>query len=328
MTPRMPRGNCAAWPAPLTAVPCHCLPIPGSIAMPSSPRRRKSLWLTGPKPRGRNWPRLREENRTGRPLRRGQRGRPSPRQSLASAPPLRRPCAPVTDPEHFFPLFAATARFHRRHQARNQQHSYHSMKTKFLPLFSGLVALGLMADHPVFAQSGERVHTRAGTWQSSRGGSGTFSETTTRGHGLLQRQGTWTNQNGGVGTHSYTRNYDKSTGTGTFTGSTTRPDGKTTSRDGTMTKNADGSVTTNGQFTHANGKVSDYTATTVKTADGRETTGTITSPNGKVSNLQTDVVHNDGVTTRDETITGPNGKTFTRDATTQVNPDGTGTKTI
>ena len=175
----------------------------------------------------------------------------------------------------------------------------------------------------------KRTHTRSGTYQDSNGKSGTINSTVTRGAGETVRNGTLTNQEGQTVTHASDRKWDKATGTGTVSSSTTLPDGDTMGRQGTLAKNADGSISGQGTFTGYAGKTSTYANTTVKTANGATTAGTITGPNGQVSTVNSSAAKTGlGASTRDTSVTGPNGKTAEKEIATQVNPDGTGTRVI
>ena len=175
----------------------------------------------------------------------------------------------------------------------------------------------------------KRTHVRIGTYQSSNGNSGTFNSTVTRGQGEASRATAVTNQNGQTATHTADRTWDKSTGTGTVSTSTKDFDGDTMGRQGTLVKNADGTISGQGTFTGYNGKTSTYAETTAKTATGSTTTGTITGPNGKTATVNSATTRNaPGDYSRDTTITGPNGKTSEREIATKVNADGTGTRVV
>ena len=204
----------------------------------------------------------------------------------------------------------------------------HSFKFVAAVILTG-VFLALFAPAHAAEPKAKRTRTHTGTYQSSNGNSGTLNTTVTRGNGEAVRNSSLTNQNGQTTTHTSDRTWDKATGPGTVSSSTTLPDGDTMGRQGTLTKNADGSVSGQGTFTGYSGKTSTYTNTTVKTANGATTTGTITGPNGQVSTVNSSVSRTGpGATTRDTTVTGPNGKSAEKEIATQVNPDGTGTRVI
>ena len=161
----------------------------------------------------------------------------------------------------------------------------------------------------------KKTRTRAGTYQGSNGASGTINSTTTRGAGERTNLTTVTNQQGQTATHASDRVWNKGTGTGTVASSSTGFNGATTSRQGTLTKNADGSVSSQGTVTGPKGQAS--------------TTGTITGPNGRTSSYDTEVSKTaPGQVSRVSTVTGANGKTAEKDVTTLVHSDGTGTRVI
>ena len=175
----------------------------------------------------------------------------------------------------------------------------------------------------------KKTRTRAGTYQGSNGASGTINSTTTRGAGERTNLTTVTNQQGQTATHASDRVWNKGTGTGTVASSSTGFNGATTSRQGTLTKNADGSVSSQGTVTGPKGQASTYAGTTVKTGTGSSTTGTITGPNGRTSSYDTEVSKTaPGQVSRVSTVTGANGKTAEKDVTTLVHSDGTGTRVI
>ena len=204
----------------------------------------------------------------------------------------------------------------------------HSFKLVSALILTG-VFLALFGSAHAAEPKAKRTHTRSGSYQDSHGKSGTINSTVTRGDGETVRNGTLTNQDGQTVTHASDRKWDKATGTGTVSSSTTLPDGDTMSRQGTLTKNADGSVSGQGTITGYKGKTSTYSETTSKTANGLSTTGTITGPDGKVSTVNSSLSKTGpGATTRDTTVTGPNGKTAEKEIATKVNPDGTGTRVI
>jgi hypothetical protein len=175
----------------------------------------------------------------------------------------------------------------------------------------------------------KRTKARSGTFQSSNGNSGTVNSTVSRGGGETTRNTTATNQDGKTATHAFDRTMDKATGTGTVTASSTNFDGATTSRQGTLVRNADGSVTGQGTLTGPKGQVSTYAETTTKTAAGCSTTGTITRANGQTATIDKEVTKTGpGQVSSETTITGANGKTLEKVVATKVNPDGTGTRVV
>ena len=203
------------------------------------------------------------------------------------------------------------------------------MNNLSLKLLAISVIAGVVLAFTNTSSAAVKTHSRSGSYQNSKGGSGTFNQTTVRSPGQVTREGTWTNQNNGVGQHEGLRTWDKTTGTGTVSASTTRPDGKTTSRTGTIAKTGDNTFHNEGILTGANGKQATYDTTTTKTDSGRSTTGTVTGPQGNQRTLNSEVSKlGNGETSRDTTLTGANGKTFEREVDTKINPDGTGTRTV
>ncbi len=76
---------------------------------------------------------------------------------------------------------------------------------------------------------------RGGTYQTSRGRSGTWQQNVERNHGYLKRDTQWTNQNGGSGARTVEKHWDRETKTGDRTATTTLPNGKTFTTSGTIT---------------------------------------------------------------------------------------------
>jgi hypothetical protein len=76
---------------------------------------------------------------------------------------------------------------------------------------------------------------RSGTYQTSRGRSGTWQQNVERNYGYLKRDTQWTNQDGGTGTRTVEKHWDRETRTGDRTATTTLPNGKTFTTSGTIT---------------------------------------------------------------------------------------------
>ena len=166
------------------------------------------------------------------------------------------------------------------------------------------------------ASAGER--SRSG--QGGRGGSA--EARTKRDKGNVERDATWTNPAGGVGQHSFDRTWDQSTGTGTVSSSTTRPNGNTFGREGTLTKTAPGSGTAAGTFTRPNGTTGTYTGATTKTDTGRTTERSATTSDGKTASSAITTSKTDTGASRTAVRTGPKGGTAT--AQTDVTKTDTG----
>jgi hypothetical protein len=187
---------------------------------------------------------------------------------------------------------------------------------------SSLVALFALAILSLtIVPEASAARERARSAKGDRGGSA--ESRTTRDRGNVERDTTWTNPAGGTGQHSYNRTWDPSTGTGTVTASTTRPNGATSSREGTLTKTGPGSVASQGTFTRANGTTSTYQGSTTKTDTGRETTRSATTSDGKTASSTITTTKTDTGASRTVVRTGPNGGTST--ARTDVTKTDTGT---
>ena len=198
------------------------------------------------------------------------------------------------------------------------------------------------------------TRSRTGTFQDSNGNSGTSASSTTRSPGSRQHTATWTNQNGQTGNKSSSYNWNKTTDTGTFSSSTTLTNGKTESRQGTITETAPNTYQIQGTNTGLNGKTSTFDLDKTKSATGSTTTGTITGlngvstldstttknangyakdttitgPNGGKTTINTTFTKSPGETLKNTEVTGPKGKTDDRIVDTKYNADGSGTRTI
>jgi cytoskeletal protein RodZ len=114
------------------------------------------------------------------------------------------------------------------------------------------------------------------SWAWTRSTSGTY--TGKHGNGSFRKNKTW----------------DKDTKTGSYSSTKNLPNGKTISKSGTVTKNADGSYTKAGTVTGPDGKVSTVNKTITKNADGSRTVnGTVTGPDGKITTVNKTVQKTD-----------------------------------
>ncbi len=199
-----------------------------------------------------------------------------------------------------------------------------SFKLLAVIIVAGLIAACLPSAHA----APEKSRTRTGTFATSDGKSGTATGTVNRAKGETQRSATWTNQNGQTGSRTADRKFDTTSGTGTINTITTRADGRTATRDGNVTKNADGTISAAGTTTGFNGKSANYATTTSKTETGSSTVGTFTGPNGKTSTINSSTSRADGQISKDTTVVGPNGKSTERITATKLNGDGTATRTL
>ena len=185
-----------------------------------------------------------------------------------------------------------------------------------LVVFTAITGVAMAIATPAqAADDQETIIKRNGSYTTSKGASGTTSSVTTRSNGNVQRNGTWTNAAGGTGSFQSQRTYNRATQSASFSGSATRPNGKTTSYQGTAVRTAPGVITSNGTITQANGKQDTFTATNTKVAPGTwDKQETITTASGKTIDrtVQTSVANGQG--TRTVSTTLPDGQTVTRNA--------------
>lgn len=148
----------------------------------------------------------------------------------------------------------------------------------------------------------------SGTYTNSKGGSGTTSSVTTRtAPGTLKRTGTWTSAAGGTGTWQGQRAWNKSTNSGTFSGSATRPNGATSTWAGTTVRNAPGSYSSGGTITLASGKTETFASTETRVAPGTwDKQQVLTTPSGGTitRNVTTTVTAGQGTSTATTTLPG------------------------
>jgi hypothetical protein len=211
--------------------------------------------------------------------------------------------------------------------------------TNFLTTAVAIVALGVL--------TADAQRMRSGSFQGSRGISGTFDQTMKGQPGLYMRGTTVQTANGLTGYRNVTDTWKPGSGTANRSAVTTAPNGKTatvnqtasrtgnntatvngsrTGYDGqtstwnkTATANGNGTATINGQYTGQKGNAATTSTTATKTANGYTATGTYNTSTGKNGNYSVDVVNADGTHTRTETVTGADGKPVTRVVTTDAN---------
>jgi hypothetical protein len=145
-----------------------------------------------------------------------------------------------------------------------------------------ILSLGVLA-------ANAREIKRSGSYQNSRGASGTFEQTINRQPGEYSRVTTI-----GDRTATVNRTAARSGNTVTLGGSRTGFDGKTSDWNKTFTGNGNGTATVNGQYTRQNGNTIDTRATATKTVDGHTTVGTYSPSTGKSGNYTIDVVNHQG----------------------------------
>ncbi len=205
----------------------------------------------------------------------------------------------------------------------------------------GSLVLLASFSHPADAGVRERSGTYEGKWSN-----GAYQKKVSRKPGALNKTTTWQNQRG-EGSHVAGRNWDKEAGTGSYSSSTTLANGKTFSREGTVTraengyvkqgtitgpqgkttivdknvvKNEDGSRTINSAYTGPEGKVLTTQSTVQKTDDGRLVTGTYSTSGGKSGTYTSEVSREGGVITKEQSVTNVEGKTWDRAVTTTHEP--------
>lgn len=100
--------------------------------------------------------------------------------------------------------------------------------------------------------------------------------------------GTIVDQSGVTATSSIDRKWDEKSGTGTLNEAAITADGKVSSREANLTRNADGSITTTGTMTDYNGTTVNFTETSRRNAAGHFVTqGKITDEDGVVTPYET-----------------------------------------
>lgn len=196
-----------------------------------------------------------------------------------------------------------------------------------------------------FTQSGfARERSRSGSYQGKRS-KGTFQQNTSRSKGKAAKGTTWQSEKG-QGTRQSQKAWDKETGTGTYSSSTTGPDGKSASRSGTVVRNEDGTYSAKGQvtgpkgnvaevdktitknedgtrsvqtsYTGSQGKTATVNKTSQKTEAGREVTGTYSTGAGKSGSFQSSSTVSDGSIVKSQSLTNQDDKVVQRSVETSV----------
>jgi hypothetical protein len=186
------------------------------------------------------------------------------------------------------------------------------------------------------AFAGQR--TRSGSYQG-RKASGSFQQQVNRSPGHVERTTTWQNQRG-QGSRTQQRSWDRNSGTGNYSSSTTRTDGRTYSREGTVTRTGDNTYQVEGTRTGPNGRSAEVEKTLTrnedgtrsvhsvvtgpegqsrttdrtiqKTEDGRSVTGTYATSAGKSGTFESTVVHGEDGTVKTQSLTNQDGRTWNR----------------
>ena len=84
----------------------------------------------------------------------------------------------------------------------------HSFKLVAALILTGVFIALFSTGHAAETTKPKHTKSRSGTFQSSKGNSGTFDSTVTRGGGETTRNSTLTNQDGKTATHSFDRTVD------------------------------------------------------------------------------------------------------------------------
>lgn len=200
-----------------------------------------------------------------------------------------------------------------------------------------------------------RGHLRAGTWQNSYGGSGSWQRNTTRQPGSLNRETAWQNANGRSGSATLQRERDRAAGAWSSARSVTRGNGDTAtwnksgqktetgavvhgqgtnfrgqdvSMDRAITKNEGGSrsvQTTRVNETTGNSLATEKTVT--KSEDGLSSSGSYTTGSGRSGTSSGSLARTEDGYTRSQSATNGDGQTasHTVDIT---HADGSATRTV
>lgn len=192
------------------------------------------------------------------------------------------------------------------------------MKTQNLSRILALIVVTSGALCTGRADDAGPVIDRKGSYTTSTGASGTGSSTTTLSRGGASTKGVWTNAAGGKGAWQSQDKWNKATKSGTFSGTATRPNGATSTWQGTSTKTAPGVFTSGGTVTLANGKQVTFKGTETRTAPGTWSgQQVITSPAGKTVDRNINTTVSPGSLNSTATSTLPNGQTASSTLTVQ-----------
>jgi hypothetical protein len=176
------------------------------------------------------------------------------------------------------------------------------------PAILSLTAAALALASPGRADEPRQIDKSA-DWTNANGGTGKASSVVTRSDGTVARKGAWTNAAGGTGSWQGQTKWNKATQTATTTGSVTRPNGNTSTYQGTAVRNSPGNISQKGTITLANGKTLTFAATDTRTAPGSwNQSQTITNASGQAVDRNVDTTVSNGTGTRVVTTTLPNGQ--------------------
>ena len=168
---------------------------------------------------------------------------------------------------------------------------------------------------------------RQGSYQGSRGGSGSFQQQIHRERGSMQRDIQWQGQNGS-GNAQLQRCWDRQTGMASGNRSATRADGSTASRSWTSTREADGGRSVSGTRTGFGGQTSSYAGTRQRNGEGGiSQSGTVTRANGNTATVQSTATRTANGWNRSGTGTTAAGQTYGRDVSV-THEDHSATRTV
>jgi hypothetical protein len=198
-------------------------------------------------------------------------------------------------------------------------------------------ALCMLVFVVVDASAGGRV--RSGSYQGRRS-SGTWQQSVERAPGQVQRSTTWQNQRG-QGSRVSSKDWNKESGTGSYSSTTTRANGQTASRQGTVTRegrgvyivdgsrtgpngkvtrvdravtrNSEGATSVHSVFTGAEGKSKSIDSTILRTEDGRTVTGTYATSGGKSGTFDSTVHRTENGLVKEQSRTNQDDKTWQRE---------------
>ncbi|WP_310447059.1 hypothetical protein [Thiobacillus sp.] len=229
------------------------------------------------------------------------------------------------------------------------------LKTALSPVALALMG-GLLAGALMSAPAAEaRERQGGGSWQNSRGGSGTYQRHTAREPGSLNRETSWQHADGRSGASSLNRERNREAGSWSSDRSVTRGNGDTAtwsktgqktdsgavvhgegtnfkgqdvSMDRAISKNDDGSrsVETT-RLNETTGKSLSTDKTVTPTADGYVSTGSYTTGSGKTGTTSGSLVRTDSGTTRTNSLTTSEGQTAGR-VMEVTHADGSATRTL
>ncbi|MCB9722283.1 MAG: hypothetical protein H6756_15555 [Candidatus Omnitrophica bacterium] len=162
-----------------------------------------------------------------------------------------------------------------------------------------------------------KERTISGKFQGRRT-EGTFQKKINRKPGEFKKKTTWQTERG-EGRREAERNWNKENHSGNYRSATTTADGKTFSREGTVTRTAPGSYAQQGTLTGPRGKTSTVDRTSVRNDDGtRSVDTTYTGPGGKTLDSEKTISYQDGVRTVEGGYNTGTGKSGTFNSRSEV----------